>query len=37
MNRLNTHDIYDLAVRVHPLTEINHTEGMKLASIFGHQ
>ena len=34
MNRLNTHSIYDLAVRVHPLTEINYMKGTKLGSIF---
>lgn len=34
MIKLNTHSIYDLAVHVHPLTEITATEDMKLKDIF---
>jgi hypothetical protein len=34
MIKLNTYSIYDLAVRVHPLTTFTHTEGMTLADIF---
>lgn len=33
MLKLNTHGIYDLAVRIHPLGEITHTEGMTLGNI----
>lgn len=30
VKKLNTHTVYDLALRVHPLTEISHTDGMTL-------
>lgn len=34
MLKLNTHDIYDLANRVHPLTQSSHRDGMVLNDIF---
>jgi hypothetical protein len=34
MTKLNTHAIYDLAIHVHALIEINHTEEMQLGNIF---
>ena len=33
MKKLNTYTLYDLAVRVHPLTEATHAEGMTLETI----
>jgi hypothetical protein len=34
MTKLNTYSIYDLAVRVHILLQITHTEEMKLGEVY---
>lgn len=34
MKKLNTYDVYQLAISIHPLVELKHTEGMTIASVF---
>jgi hypothetical protein len=34
MKKLNTYSVYTLALRVHPLTELKHHDGMTLQDIF---